>query len=197
MADAVPGGQLGADVVSDDGRHELRDGGRDDLPTGLQVPAARVVERGDDVLLERVVAERLGHHQVDARGIVHLGRQEGHEVTVARLVALQDLGGDAGNLGAFIEVDLAGAEPGGDQPEHARARADVGDGRLARHDELAQGGLEGLDADVVGDQGAVIFDAHGSKPEMAAAELVERQRRCHREIEGIELAGHRDDLTRR
>ena len=47
------------------------------------------------------------------------------------------------------------------QPHEARPGTDVGNHRLARLDDARQRIVERVVADPVGDQRAVIFDAHG------------------------------------
>ena len=69
----------------------------DDHAAGIEKPRPRVVERGDDVLLEGIVAERLAHDDVDAAP----GAATSVECTwamrqSARLVVAQELAGDGG-----------------------------------------------------------------------------------------------------
>ena len=64
--------------------------------------------------------------------------------------------------GRLVEVDLLGAELGGHQAEQAGAGADVGDDGLARPDNGGERLVERLVADPVGDERAVVFDAHGA-----------------------------------
>ena len=82
------------------------------------------------------------------------------QVTVARAVGLQCLRRDARDLGGLVEEHLARAELGRHQRQQAGAGADVGDRRLALDDHGGERLAEGLVAHAVGDQGAVVFNAH-------------------------------------
>ena len=61
----------------------------------------------------------------------------------------------------LVEIDALGAELGRQEAQEAGARADVGHRRLALDDHAAQRLVKGGVADLVGEQRAVIFDAHG------------------------------------
>ena len=83
-------------------------------PPSFRCRCLRVRDRLDDVLLERVVAERLGDDDVGARRVLHLGRMAGHQVAVLRAVSLEDLSRDARDLRGLVEIDLARTELGRD-----------------------------------------------------------------------------------
>ena len=100
-------------------------------PAGLEEPRARVVERGDDVLLEGIVAERLADDDVDALGGRHIGRVHLGDAAVGEAVVAQELARDVGDLGRLVEIDPLGAELGRQEAEEAGAGADVGNRRLA------------------------------------------------------------------
>ena len=141
--------------------HELLDGARNDDPARIEETRARVVERLDDVLLERVVAQRLRHDHVDAVGRGHIGRMDLGDAAVGEPVVAQQLARDGGDVGPLVEVDALGAQLGRQEAQEAGARADVGHRRLALDDHAAQRLVKRGVADPVGEQRAVIFDAHG------------------------------------
>ncbi len=58
-ADVVPGRQLAIEALRRHRTHELLDRARNDDAAGIEESRAGIVERLDDVLLERIVAERL------------------------------------------------------------------------------------------------------------------------------------------
>ena len=156
-----------------------------------QKARARIVQGLDDVFFERVVAERFGHDDVDARRILEFGRMARVDLAVLRAIGLEHLGRDARHLGGFKQQHLARAELGCHQPQQSRARANVGDRALAGHDHALQGLEEGLVTHFVGDERAVIFDAHeGSQFQMRSADVIERQRGGNRQIETVERAAH-------
>ncbi len=65
-----------------------------------------------------------------------------------------------GNLALLVEVDALRPELGRQEAQEAGAGADVGHGRLALDDDAGERRVERGVAHAVGEQGAVIFDAH-------------------------------------
>ena len=128
-----------------------------------------VRQRVDDVLLERVVAERLRDHDIDARRVLHLRRVARHEMARPRSVFLDGRRGDARDLRGLVHQHLARAELCRHDADQPRAGADVGDGGLAAPDDPGERVMEGLIADAVGDQRAMVFDAHWARCQAAAA----------------------------
>ena len=129
-------------------------------PPGSQEAGARVVERGDDVFLEGIIAERLANDDVDALGRRNLGRVHLGDAGIGDMVVSQELAGDIGNLGRLVEVDAGRAELGRQEAEQAGAGADVGNRGLPRDDDALQRRLKGGVADPVRKQRAMILDAH-------------------------------------
>ena len=80
---------------------------------------------------------------------------------LAQAVVAQQLARDVGDLGRLVEIHALGAQLGRQEAEEAGARADVGHRRLALDDDARQRRLEGRVADAVGEQRAVVLDAHG------------------------------------
>ena len=160
VADLVPSRELPVVALADDRHDELLDAVRDDDAARPQESRPRVVERGDDVLLEGIVAERLADDDVDALGRRHLGRVHLGDAGVGDAVVAQKLAGDAGNLGRLVEVDAGRAELGRQEAEEAGAGADVGNRGLSRDDDALQRRVKGGVADTVRKQRAMILDAH-------------------------------------
>ena len=127
---------------------------------GLEEALARIVEGGDDVLLERVVAERLGNDQVDAVGLGDIRRVHFGDAAVGQAVVPQQLAGDGGDFRRLVEVDPPRPQLGGEEAEETGAGADIGNRGLALDDDALQGRVEGGVADGIGQEHAVVFDAH-------------------------------------
>ena len=102
----------------------------------------RIVHGLDEEFFERVVAERLSDHDVDALGLDNLGRAHGNEFDVAQLVQLDEALGQRTDLGEFVGDDFARTELGGDHRENAAAGTDIGDNRLTLADDLRERALE-------------------------------------------------------
>ena len=144
---------------------------RDDHATRLQEALARVVERGNDVFLEGVVAERLAHDEVDTLGARDISRMHDGNADIGEAVVAQELARDARDLGRLVEIDPLGAELCRQEAEESRAGTDVGNGGIARHDGVAQRRVKGGIADAVGEQRAVVLDAHAKWPRGAPVSM--------------------------
>src|SRR5262249_17995769 len=70
----VPGGELTVVALGGNRADELLNAARDDGAARRKEAGVRVVERGDDVFLEGVVAKRFGYNQIDPIGIDHVDR---------------------------------------------------------------------------------------------------------------------------
>ena len=68
---------------------------------------------------------------------------------------------DRADLGALVEIHPFRAQFRGHEAEESGAGADVGDDGLAGHHDAFQRCVKSGVADAVGEQGAVVFDAHG------------------------------------
>ncbi len=120
----------------------------------------RVVERGDDVLFEGIVAERLAHDDIDPLGRGHVRRVHLGNAAVGEAVVAQQLACDVGDLGRLVEIHPLGPELRRQEAEETGPCADVGHRRLALDDDLRERRLEGRVANAVGEQRAMVFDAH-------------------------------------
>ena len=72
----------------------------------------------------------------------------------------QEFARNLGDVCPLVEIDTLGPELGCKEAQEACARADVGHRRLALDDHAAQRLVKGGVTDPVGEQRAVIFDAH-------------------------------------
>ncbi len=189
VADALPSSQFVVDARSGYGRDVLGDAGRNDVPAGLQEPPARIGERRDDVFFERIVAERFGDDDVDGELVAKLRRMTWNEMARLRLVGLQNLRGDAGDLCGFKQEDVFGAELRCHQAKQPGTGADIGhDGFSGLYDRL-QRPEKSVVSNFVGNERAVIFDAHGSELQPRAAHLIQHQ--CGRDGEVERSRGFR------
>ncbi len=82
------------------------------------------------------------------------------DAAIGQPVVAQELARNVGDVGPFIEIDALCTKLGRKKAQEAGARADVGHRRLALDDHAAQRLVKGGVADPVGEQRAVIFDAH-------------------------------------
>jgi hypothetical protein len=85
-----------------------------------------------------------------------------HEAACLGAVGLERRRCNARDLGRFVKDHLARAELRRHEADQSGPRADVRDRRLAALDRARKRVVKGLIADVVGNQRAMIFDAHGA-----------------------------------
>src|SRR5262245_36482453 len=78
-------------------------------------------------------------------------------------VALQQLARQPDDLRRLIEVDPLCSELGRKEAKKTRARADVGDGGLTGRDQPLKGSMKSGVAHAIGEQSAVVLDAHGNR----------------------------------
>src|SRR5215831_4139238 len=166
---SVPGDELAVEALGRNGADELLNAAWDDCAAGDKETGVRVVERGDDVFLEGIVAKRFGYNQIDPVGVDHVDGMHLGDPAVEELVVAQQLAGDLGDLGRLIEVHPLGAEFCREKAEEARARSDIRDGRLALDDDPRQCRVKSRVAHTVGEQGAVVLDAHAKRNRQRAA----------------------------
>src|SRR5690606_20529727 len=110
--------------------------------------------------LEREIAERLGHDDVGPARLEDFRRPSGNELDGPHAVRGLELLRHGPDLGGFVGPDLARAELRREEREKPGTGADVGDGALTLYDGPFERLVKGRDAEPVGDQGAMIFDAH-------------------------------------
>jgi len=85
------------------------------------------------------------------------------DTAVVKPIVAQQRASDGGDLRRLIKVHTPGAEFRRQEAEEARARSNVGHGRLALADDACQRRMKRPVAYSVGEQGAVVLDAHAHR----------------------------------
>src|SRR5262245_50301617 len=108
-AHAVPSDELAVEPLSGNRANELLEAVWDDCTAGRKETGMRVIEGGDDVFLEGIVAERFGYDHVDRLRVDHVNGMRLGDPAVEEPIVVQQLAGNVGDLCRLIEVDPLGA----------------------------------------------------------------------------------------